>query len=457
MKKEPGKLRRLIYLLIPILIGALIAFVLVKTKQGPPQKETVSNVKKVRAIMVAPMDVTPVTHGYGTVMPVNTWQAVAQASGKAVYVNPKLAKGQPVKMGTVLIKIDSTEYKLAVSESEANIASYIAQEKQLMNTETSNESLLKLELQTLKLKKNELDRQKKLVRENVATKSNYESVQSAYIGQQYRVQAIQNSLDSMTAQFERLAAQKEQAEIRLSTTRLQLGYTEIKAPFDGLISAVAVEKSQYIQKGQVLAKIEDVRTHEIEAQISGGFHIFRHTKAGENREQRFNANKTLGEIAGIRAVVKPVAGNGRFRLEGRVMRFTATIDTTTRTPGLIVQIDDPYGLKQDARKGPPLVKGVYCEVELYGKPFKDVIAIPRTAIHADNQVYVVDEKKQLKFRTVEIAFTQEGIAVVKSGLKKGDILVVTDVVPAVDGMAVDPVIDRKLSLKVKTEANRGII
>lgn len=456
MTKQPGRLRRLIFLMIPILIGVLILFVLIRTKQGPPRKETVSNVKKVRAIVVVPTDVTPVIHGYGTVQPVNTWQAIAEVSGKAVYVNPKLDKGQPVKKGAVLIKIDPTEYDLSVSESEANIASYTAQEKQLKDTETSNKALLRLEQQTLKLKKNELDRQKRLVSEKVATTSDYENAQSSYIAQQYKVQAIQNSLNSLVAQFELLEAQTRQAEIKLRTARLQLGYTQITAPFDGLVSAVAVEKSQFIQKGQTLAEMEDIQAQEIEAQISGGFHIFRPDQTKANRERRFNENQTLSEIIGIKALVKPVSGSRTIPREGRVMRFTASVDTTTRTPGLIVQVDDPYGLESGI-KGPPLVKGVYCEVEFYGKPLKNAIAIPRTAIHPGSQVYVVDENNRLRFRTVEIAFTQEGIAVVSNGLKKGDILIVTDVVPAVDGMAVEPVIDQKLSRKVKTEANRGII
>ena len=455
MSSRSAKIKRVFFLIIPILIGILIFFIFIKTKQGPPKKERLSNVRKVRTYFVNPIDVIPITHGYGTVQPVTTWQAVSEVSGKAIMVNPLLKKGQMVKKGSVLIKIDPTEYEFSVSEAKASLANIEAQIKQLQDKKVSNTELLKLEMQVLKLKEAELKRQKKLVSEKFSSDSDYESAESTYISQKYKVQALKNSLNSHAAEFESLEAQKEQVKIQLSSAQLQLEYTVIKAPYSGLVSSVSLEQAQFVQKGQTLTEIEAVDAVEIEAQISNGLYVFRPRLEETKRERILDGSRTLSESLGIKAIVTPTTGRFQVQWEGEVMRFNASIDTTTRTPGLIIQVKNPYKMRPD-KPSPPLVKGMYCEVEIFGSPFKDQIIVPRSAVHENNIVYVVNSENQLEFRTIEVGFSQDSFSVVRSGLKAGEQLIVTDVVPAVEGMAVEPVIDQAIANLVKSDATRGI-
>ena len=129
----PGKrLQRFLLFIIPIMIGIAILFFLVKNRSDPPRKQNRSNERTVRVIELAPVDVIPKTVGFGTARPVKVWQAIAEVSGKAIYVNPLLKKGQRIKKDTLLVEIDPTEYKLSVANAETRLRSIKAQVKQLI-------------------------------------------------------------------------------------------------------------------------------------------------------------------------------------------------------------------------------------------------------------------------------------------------------------------------------------
>ncbi len=445
---------RITLLILPILLGTFVFIYMMKNKQGPPKKPRLSDIRKVRIIEITETDIIPKTHGYGTVQPAKTWQAVAEASGKAAYVNPLLKKGERIPKGTLLVEIDPTDYKLTVSEAEASLQSIEAQFKQLRDKETSNRALLKLELHALDLKQKELERQKKLVKTAITTKSAYEQAEAGYIAQKYKVQALQNTLNSLSSDFDLLKAQEEQTKIKLRSALNQLEDTKIIAPFDGLVAQVNTEKAQFVQQGQVVAELENLDSVEIEAQISNGLYVFRPDQDRESLIESLQMNETLGDALGITAIVKPTSGKMRGEWQGQVMRFNAEIDSKTRTPGVIIQIDDPYNV-QSREPRRPLIKGMYCEIELYGKPFRNQIIIPRTAIHENGTVYVLDEENKLRFRTVETRFSQDGFTMIRSGLSVGERVIITDLVPAVEGMKVEPVIDKKVAMMIQANAGGG--
>ena len=58
------------------------------------------------------------------------------------------------------------------------------------------------------------------------------------------------------------------ARSRVKDTRLDLGKTTIRAPFNCRVSEVNVELAQYAQPGKVLAEAYDIGSSEILAQMS---------------------------------------------------------------------------------------------------------------------------------------------------------------------------------------------
>ena len=77
--------------------------------------------------------------------------------------------------------------------------------------------------------------------------------------------------------------------------------------------------------------------------------------------------------------------------------------------------------------------------------------MPRSAIY-DGGVYVLDADSRLRRRDIAVQFVQGSFAVISSGLKGGESLVVSDPTPAVDGMLVDSQSDDDLQIALITEA-----
>jgi multidrug efflux pump subunit AcrA (membrane-fusion protein) len=107
----------------------------------------------------------------------------------------------------------------------------------------------------------------------------------------------------------------------------------------------------------------------------------------------------------------------------------------TRTIAMVVRVEDPYGQIIPGKR-PPLLKGMYLKVNLISNPI-NALVVPRHAVH-DGTLYVAEPDGTLSLRTVDVV-AQDEIAVVRSGLREGEHVVVTDLIPAVDGMKLEPV------------------
>jgi multidrug efflux pump subunit AcrA (membrane-fusion protein) len=137
--------------------------------------------------------------------------------------------------------------------------------------------------------------------------------------------------------------------------------------------------------------------------------------------------------------------------EGRFARIDATIDPQTRTVGVIVAVDNPYEkIKPGIR--PPLVRNMFCEVELKGRAIPNRLVIPRSALH-EGYIYAVNPENRLSRKKVEIDFSQTNFYVVNSGVNPGERIVVSDLIPAIDGMLLEPIEDVELDKQLMAEAS----
>jgi hypothetical protein len=87
---------------------------------------------------------------------------------------------------------------------------------------------------------------------------------------------------------------------------------------------------------------------------------------------------------------------------------------------------------------PPLLEGVFCEVEFRGQPRPAQLVVPRVAIR-DGRLYIVNEENRLETRDVTSVLPVGELAVVIGAVDEGDRVILSDPTPAVDGMLVDPV------------------
>ena len=141
---------------------------------------------------------------------------------------------------------------------------------------------------------------------------------------------------------------------------------------------------------------------------------------------------------------------------GRVARVSDRIDPQTRTVGVVVAVDRPYAIAARTRDDgiparPALAKNMYVEVELRGMPQPGRVVIPRAAVHA-GRVYVLNGEDRLELRKVSIAFEQEDVLVVGEGLRAGERIVVSDLIPAIAGMKLAPEADEATAAWLRAQA-----
>jgi len=420
-----------------IAIGMAIFVFLVKASEGPQQLPYLEPVQAVRVIEVPEIDVIPRALAYGNVQPGTVWEAVAEVSGKVVERHAQLKKGAMLKGGEQLLRIDPTDYELAKAQAEANLQTIQAQLNELKVKESNTRVSLKIEQQVLKVAKKELNRLRKLLRRNAVSQNSADQQERIMLAQNQQVQSLQNNLNLIPTQRQLLNAQRKSAEIQLESAKLNIKRTLIILPFDGRIAEVNVEKKQFAQQGQVLVIADSIDIAEVDAQIAiqRFRHLLQHSSEGNAKVDLNNLPKRFA----LSSTVRLQAGDFKVEWPARFVRASDTVDPQTRTIGIVVAVDNPY---RQAIPGirPPLIKNMFVEVELRGKARQASLIIPRSALHLQ-QVYLVNQDNRLEKRQVETDFFQTDFVVIKNGLKKGEQLIVSDLIPAIEGMLLKPVID----------------
>ena len=117
---------------------------------------------------------------------------------------------------------------------------------------------------------------------------------------------------------------------------------------------------------------------------------------------------------------------------------------------MIAVVDKPYD-KMIPGVRPPLMQGMYCEVEVRGKPKSGRILIPRVALHGD-EVYLIEDER-LVWRAVGVDFSLGDFVCLADGLVGGETLIVSDPIPAIEGMLVDAKNDEALERRLTDVAS----
>jgi len=97
---------------------------------------------------------------------------------------------------------------------------------------------------------------------------------------------------------------------------------------------------------------------------------------------------------------------------------------------------------------------MFVQVVLCGKPHRARLLVPRSAVRA-GAVLVVDRDNRLRRRPVKVLFSQGWISVIDQGLTPGERILVSDLVPAVEGMRLQPIVDKALAAGLSTAGGGG--
>lgn len=405
----------------PLLLGALSLIIAPNMKAEPPKAADEGGKKIVRAIKVIPLNIQPKAIGYGLTQPTNEWIAQAEVEGRIIWISDQLKTGNLIHHDEVLLKLDSSSYKLNKAKVTAELK--IAELKE----RTTRESLVVAQ-KSYTLEKEENARNEKLLKAGHVSQTERDKSVRDLLNSQQQVQNLTNELAISQAEQQVLLAE-------LAMIERDIEHCTIKAPYDIRITEKDADLAAYINKGETLLKADGITSTEIPAQFP----------LGKMRPLRQHANLSSFDNQlhqGLTANIQLEAGNQIITWSAKVDRSGGFIDAQTQSQTIVVRVDNPY---QQAIPGqrPPLIRDTFVKVTLQAPILNQRIVIPLNAIH-NNRVYLAKDGK-LVIHPVSIDFIQDEVAIIKSGLTAGDMLIVSQLQPAIEGMSIKTQPDKPLS------------
>lgn len=378
------KLLKIIAPVIVLVISIGVVQALSAAKPAPEKKEESLRLVSLYVDEVTSDQVTISVQTQGEVRPKTEIDLIPQVSGRIVGVSESFAEGAEFAPGETLIKIDDTNYKLAVVRAQARVAeATVAVQRELANAKIKEDHWLD--------------------KRNAGEPSAF----------------ALNKPQVMEAEAKLLSAEADLKEARLNVAR-----TEINVPFLGRVRDKNVGIGQYVTAGTLLGRVFSTGTVEISLPLTDA-------QLDElNLPMGFMADAFNAPVVQFTAHV----GNHERTWAGRIVRTHASVDAQTRLIYAIAEVEDPYGLGSD--NGAPLAVGMFVHADIAGVNSQSAMVLPRLALRNADKVYVINDQNRLEIRKVEVISTSEDTVLVSTGVEVGDKVVTSTIPAAVDGMEV---------------------
>jgi membrane fusion protein (multidrug efflux system) len=164
-------------------------------------------------------------------------------AGRVVAIG--VGDNQRVTKGQVLFQLDDRPFRIAVEEAKAMLAGARLQIEAMKATYRQKLADLRSAQDTLSYQQREYDRQRQLAASGVAARSTYDQVENAMQTAQHKVSSTQSDANNILAQLGGDAniptdqhPTVQRAQAALEKAELDLSYTVVKAPENGVVTKV---------------------------------------------------------------------------------------------------------------------------------------------------------------------------------------------------------------------------
>lgn len=411
MKVIKGK--KLIFLIIAVAVVAVLGIgFLNNRKAGPGGMAPASNMQPAAdvAISVETQEIKPATieqyvNVSSKVTANNEISVIPKVSGtvKNVYVN----LGDTVKAGDVLFEIDDTSLRIAANQAAASLAS--AQANYDMNIGATLENTviqLQASADSYQIQYDDL------LRDLENTRALYEAGAKSKL----ELDTLQSSVDKLKLQLDtakenlRLTREKtidgtkksaeatlKQAQLSYENAQTQLGYTQVKAEIDGVISACNVTAGSTVGAQSAVMTIVNTDKLKFTFNISDDY-----------------INRVS---AGSKAYIT-ISAASETPYEGTITYISPAANSTTMLYPVEIYID-----KTDDKIKP----GMFTALKLVVDKRENTVSVPLNAIieKGDEKfVYIADGNNIAHKRSVETGIRNDKNIEITSGVQNGEKVVV---------------------------------
>lgn len=369
--KRKGKRYLLITAIFVVAIGG--AFGLSKLKPPPETKDVGKVDLLVDVLSLEQTDVNFTVRSQGTVMPRTQTILSAEVSGAIVSISPKFVAGGVFASGEELMRIDPTNYEVALEQAQA----------------------------LLKQRQIEFDGAEKLKSQGYRAESEWASA----------------------------AAALASARAELVKARRNLERTFIRLPYDGMVRSKEADIGQYVNPGTRLGVTFATDYAEVRLPLTDQDLAF--------IDLPDPADITAsGQADGPNVELSAVQAGREAHWEARIVRTEGVVDEKNRVTYAVARIEDPYMMRNDTGFGSPLPMGTFVGASIEGLTVDNVIRVPRSALRGNDQLMFIEDDNRLRIRFVDILRADAEYAYVQGGAAAGERISVTAIESPINGMRV---------------------
>ncbi len=376
-------IKRILFPIAIVVAGFITMGIIIKTGPTMDQKPPASSAPLVRTWIATSETVQLSVLTYGSVLPRTESELIPEVSGRVIKISPSMVSGGFIRKGEILLEIDPLDYEVALEQARASLA---AAKSELTNAKKAYERLLDLAKQ-----------------------------QSASQSQQ----------DDALNRLRFGQASIREAAARLSRAERDISRTKIKAPYDGRVRSKRVDIGQFVNRGAPIASLYATDFAEVRLPL--------HDEELAHLDLPLAGQESPNQPT---AILRARFAGANHTWEGKIVRTEGELDPKTRMINVVAQVEAPY---ERSGNRPPLAIGLFVEAEIIGNTVDNVYIMPRSALQANEQIYVLSSEYRLQFRDVNILRTVEEDVYITSGFKSGETICLSTISNAVEGMLVEPV------------------
>ncbi len=324
-------------LLLPLLVFLACTSDKKQENTAPPTRPTGFNLTSVEGFVAKPSTLSETVTASGTLIPAEETELHPEATGRVVSIN--LPEGRSVRKGELLVKVFDEDLRTQLQKLETQL-------KQAEITEQRFGDLLKVK---------------------------------GVSQQEYDVAALQ--------------VQTLKSEMDL--VRINIGKTELRAPYDGVIGLRKISPGAYVTPTTAIVTIRATSALKLDFSIP----------------EKYSSLLRTGQTV-------------TFTVGGSPTNYTAVVQATEQS---ISADNRNLMVRALVRDGRGLLPGAFAEVNLSLGNKMQALLIPNQAIipQARNKQVIVSKNGKAVFTIVKTGIRQAGMIEVTDGLQAGDTIAVT--------------------------------